>query len=84
MPITAPTLNATPASRGTGYVEVVHFASSTPNIGHLMEYKGGIKQTGKWYDPPLRFKDGAINVPKGPGMGVRLDKKVLSAAKKIV
>jgi len=69
---------------GTGYVEVVHFASFTPNIGHLMEYKGGIKQTGKWYDPPLRFKDGAINVPKGPGMGVRIDKKVLDNAEKMI
>lgn len=69
---------------GTGYVEAVHFASFTPNIGPLMEYKGGIKQTGKWYDPPLRFKDGAINVPKGPGMGVRIDKKVLSKAEKMV
>jgi L-alanine-DL-glutamate epimerase-like enolase superfamily enzyme len=49
-----------------------------------MEYKGGIGQTGKWYDPPLRFKDGAINVPKGPGMGVRIDKKVLSKAEKMV
>ena len=69
---------------GTGYVEVVHFASFTPNIGSFMEYKGGVEETGKWYDPPLRFKDGALNVPKGPGMGVRLDKKVLSAAKKMV
>ncbi len=69
---------------GTGYVEVIHFASFTPNIGPFMEYKGGIDQTGKWYDPPLRFKDGAINVPKGPGMGVRIDKKVLSKAKKMV
>jgi len=69
---------------GTGYVEVVHFASYTPNIGPFMEYKGGIGQTGKWYDPPLRFKDGAINVPKGPGMGVRIDKKVLNAAEKMV
>lgn len=69
---------------GTGYVEVVHFASFTPNIGAFMEYKGGVEQTGKWYDPPLRFKNGALNVPKGPGMGVRIDKKVLSAAKKMV
>jgi len=69
---------------GTGYVEVIHFASFTPNIGPFMEYKGGIEQTGKWYEPPLRFKNGAINVPKGPGMGVHIDKKVLSKAEKMV
>lgn len=68
---------------GTGYVEVIHFASFTPNIGPFMEYKGGIGQTGKWYDPPLCFKNGSINVPKGPGMGVRIDKKVLSDAEKM-
>ena len=49
-----------------------------------MEYKGGIDETGKWYEPPLRFKNGAINVPKGPGMGVQINTKLLRRATKMV
>lgn len=55
---------------GVGYVDVLHFASCTPNIGSFQEYKGGISKTGSWYDPPLRLKNGAINVPTGPGLGI--------------
>ncbi|MHC4536468.1 MAG: mandelate racemase/muconate lactonizing enzyme family protein [Planctomycetota bacterium] len=55
---------------GVGYVDVLHFASCTPNIGDFQEYKGGISRTGPWYDPPLRLKNGAINVPTGPGLGI--------------
>ena len=55
---------------GVGYVDVLHFASCTPNIGSFQEYKGDISRTGPWYDPPLRLKNGAINVPAGPGLGI--------------
>jgi len=72
------------SSGDTGYVETIHFASFTPNIGAYMEYKGGIDETGKWYEPPLRFKNGAINVPKGPGMGVQINTKLLRRATKMV
>ena len=58
---------------GVGYVDVLHFASFTPNMGPFQEYKGGLEQTGAWYDPPLRLKDGAINVPTGPGLGINAD-----------
>ena len=72
------------SSGDTGYVETIHFASFTPNIGAYMEYKVGIDETGKWYEPPLRFKNGAINVPKGPGMGVQINTKLLRRATKMV
>jgi L-alanine-DL-glutamate epimerase-like enolase superfamily enzyme len=55
---------------GVGYVDVLHFASCTSNIGDFQEYKGDISRTGPWYDPPLRLKNGAINAPTGPGMGI--------------
>jgi L-alanine-DL-glutamate epimerase-like enolase superfamily enzyme len=42
-------------------------------MGSFQEYKGNIEQTGQWYDPPLRLKDGAINVPAGPGLGIVAD-----------
>ena len=68
---------------GVGYVDVLHFASCTPNIGDFHEYKGGLAKTGPWYDPPLRLKDGAINVPTGPGLGITNDADILRDAKPV-
>jgi L-alanine-DL-glutamate epimerase-like enolase superfamily enzyme len=61
------------SGEGTGSIDVLQFASFTPNMGPFQEYKGNIEQTGPWYDPPLRLRDGAINVPAGPGLGVVAD-----------
>ena len=58
-------------SSGFGYADMLHFASFTPNIGRFQEYKGSVKETGKYFDPPLRLKDGMINVPAGPGFGIK-------------
>jgi L-alanine-DL-glutamate epimerase-like enolase superfamily enzyme len=66
---------------GVGYVDVLQFASCTPNMGPFQEYKGDLERTGPWYDPPLRLKDGAINVPTGPGLGLAVD--VLRDAKPV-
>jgi L-alanine-DL-glutamate epimerase-like enolase superfamily enzyme len=54
-----------------GYVDMLHFASFTPNIGRFQEYKGSVNETGNYFDPPLRLKDGLINVPTGPGFGIK-------------
>jgi L-alanine-DL-glutamate epimerase-like enolase superfamily enzyme len=69
---------------GTGYVEVIHFASFTPNAGPFHEYKGDVEKSGRWYDPPLHLKDGKINVPKGLGLGMAIDSSYLKDASKIV
>jgi L-alanine-DL-glutamate epimerase-like enolase superfamily enzyme len=61
------------SGEGTGCIDVLQFASFTPNMGPFQEYKGNIEQTGQWYDPPLRLRDGAINVPTGPGLGIVAD-----------
>jgi L-alanine-DL-glutamate epimerase-like enolase superfamily enzyme len=61
------------SGEGTGCIDVLQFASFTPNMGPFQEYKGNIEQTGQWYDPPLRLEDGAINVPTGPGLGIVAD-----------
>ena len=66
---------------GVGYVDVLHFASCTPNIGEFHEYKGGLERTGPWYDPPLRLKNGAINVPTAPGLGITEEANILRDAK---
>ncbi len=69
---------------GTGYVDVVQFASFTPNIGPYHEYKGGVEKSGKWYDPPLNSDNGVIKAPTGPGMGTTIGDDYLANAKKIV
>jgi len=68
---------------GVGYVDVLNFCSFTPNVGPFHEYKGGIETTGAWYDPPLRFVDGTINIPRGPGSGIRIDPAVLAKAEAV-
>jgi L-alanine-DL-glutamate epimerase-like enolase superfamily enzyme len=68
---------------GVGYVDVLHFASCTPNIGDFHEYKGGLERTGHWYDPPLRLKNGAINVPTAPGLGITNVADILRNAKQV-
>ena len=67
-------------SGGFGFVYMLHFASCVPNIGPWQEYKEGIKQYGNWFDPALRISDGAITVPKGPGLGLADPKELLDGA----
>jgi L-alanine-DL-glutamate epimerase-like enolase superfamily enzyme len=67
-------------SGGFGFVYMLHFASCVPKIGPWQEYKEGVKQYGSWFNPPLRIADGAITVPKGPGVGIVEPKEVLKDA----
>jgi L-alanine-DL-glutamate epimerase-like enolase superfamily enzyme len=68
---------------GVGYVDVLQFASCTPNIGGFQEYKGDISRTGPLYNPPLRLKNGAINIPVGPGLGIADVSGLLKNAKPV-
>lgn len=67
-------------SGGFGFVYMLHFASCTPKIGPWQEYKEGVKQYGDWFNPPLRIVDGALTVPKGPGVGIADPKEILKGA----
>ncbi len=69
---------------GVGFVEVLQFASCTPNAGKFQEFKGNLKKLSQWYDPPLRLKDGAINIPEGPGMGINANPDFLQKARRII
>jgi L-alanine-DL-glutamate epimerase-like enolase superfamily enzyme len=70
-------------SSGLGYSQLVHFASCTPNIGPYMEFKGDVRQTGGWFDPPIVFHDGALSVPTAPGFGMVAAPELLKKAAKI-
>jgi L-alanine-DL-glutamate epimerase-like enolase superfamily enzyme len=67
-------------SGGFGFVYSLHFAACTPKIGPWQEYKKGVETYGKWFDPPLKIEDGAITIPKGPGVGIADPKEILKGA----
>jgi L-alanine-DL-glutamate epimerase-like enolase superfamily enzyme len=67
-------------SGGFGFVYSLHFASCTPRIGPWQEYKNGVETYGQWFDPPLKITDGAISIPKAPGLGLADPTKLLAGA----
>jgi L-alanine-DL-glutamate epimerase-like enolase superfamily enzyme len=71
-------------SGGFGFVYMLHFASYTPDIGLYQEYKRNIEKYSNWFDPHLEIKNGAITVPKGPGVGITDIGDILKGAKPVV
>lgn len=57
-------------SSGFGYVYVLHFASYIPNIGKYQENKAGVKETGYLFAPQMEVKNGVIQAPTSPGLGM--------------
>jgi len=70
-------------SGGFGFVYMLHLASYIPNIGRYQEYKEGTEKYAGWFNPPLKIADGAISVPKGPGMGIANVADVLQGAERV-
>jgi L-alanine-DL-glutamate epimerase-like enolase superfamily enzyme len=58
---------------GLGYLEVIHFASFTPNIGPFMEFKGNTDLPMTCDTSSLKCKDGQVQCPTGVGFGVTID-----------
>lgn len=65
---------------GLGYLDVVHFASFTPNIGPFMEFKGNTELPVECATSSLRCEKGVVRCPTGPGFGVRLDAEFVKRA----
>ncbi len=68
-------------SGGFGFVYMLHFAAVVKDPGKYQEYKRGIEKYAGWFDPPLRYEDGAFVTVEGPGVGIRDIKEVLKEAK---
>jgi L-alanine-DL-glutamate epimerase-like enolase superfamily enzyme len=66
---------------GAASVNILQFASTTPNIGPFMEYvsRGPAKRE-SWYTPNFEIRNGVIPVPSGPGMGLEFDPDFLKKA----
>lgn len=58
---------------GLGYLDVVHFASFTPNIGPFMEFKGNADLPVECPTSSLKCENGMVRCPEGPGFGVLID-----------
>jgi L-alanine-DL-glutamate epimerase-like enolase superfamily enzyme len=58
---------------GLGYLDVVHFASFTPNIGPFMEFKGNTDLSVHCPTSSLKPENGIVRCPDGPGFGVTID-----------
>jgi L-alanine-DL-glutamate epimerase-like enolase superfamily enzyme len=68
-------------SGGFGFVYMLHFASVVGDIGKYQEYKLGMEKYGSWFDPPITVKNGLMNVPTGPGVGIKDPAALLKDAK---
>jgi L-alanine-DL-glutamate epimerase-like enolase superfamily enzyme len=58
---------------GLGYLDVVQFASFTPNIGPFQEFKGDATIPVSCPTSSLKCENGLVRCPTGPGFGVTID-----------
>ncbi len=70
-------------SGGLGYSQMIQFVSCMPNLYDYQEYKGDIRETGGWFDPPIVFRDGKLSVPTAPGFGMTAAPDLLQDAEVI-
>ena len=68
---------------GLGYLDVVQFASFTPNIGEFMEFKGNTDLPVNCATSSLKCDRGCVRCPSGTGFGVTLDAKFVGRATKL-
>jgi L-alanine-DL-glutamate epimerase-like enolase superfamily enzyme len=68
---------------GLGYLEVVHFASFTSNIGPFMEFKGNTDLPIACDSSSLKCKDGQVQCPTGSGFGVTIDADFVKRAQPV-
>jgi L-alanine-DL-glutamate epimerase-like enolase superfamily enzyme len=65
---------------GLGYLDVIHFASFTPNVGPHMEFKGNASLPVSCATSSLRCERGRVRCPTGIGFGVTVDPDVVKKA----
>jgi L-alanine-DL-glutamate epimerase-like enolase superfamily enzyme len=68
---------------GLGYLEVVHFASFTPNIGKFMEFKGNTDLPIACDTSSIKCQNGHVRCPTGIGFGVTVDEAFVKRAQPV-
>ncbi len=70
------------ADPNTAYM--LHLASVVPNLGPFQEYRAQGPQPSPWWGAPsFKARDGAVQVPTGPGLGVEYDPAMWTRAEVI-
>ena len=63
---------------------ILHFASAIPNIGDHMEFPWrNPPRPASWYTPNFVVRDGFVDVPTGPGLGISYDTAYLKKLVKV-
>ena len=70
-------------SGGLGYMNVLHFASYTPDPGPHQEFKGESNTPLSCPTSTLVCRNGVVRCPSGPGFGVTIDEDYVRKAKKV-
>ncbi|MBI3878594.1 MAG: mandelate racemase/muconate lactonizing enzyme family protein [Verrucomicrobia bacterium] len=68
---------------GLGHLDVVHFASFTPNIGPFMEFKGNTDLPVECATSSLKCEQGKVRCPTGTGFGVTIDPDFVKQAQPV-
>lgn len=68
---------------GAEEAHLLQFVASVPNLEGLQEYNGRARADESWYAPQLTIKNGALEVPDGPGLGIVIDPAALRKAELI-
>jgi L-alanine-DL-glutamate epimerase-like enolase superfamily enzyme len=66
-----------------GYLDLVHFASFTSNIGPFMEFKGNADIPVQCETSSLKADNGMVKCPAGVGFGVTVDPDFVKKAKAV-
>ena len=72
------------ARLGAHTVYTLHFASCVQHLGKYQEYNAALPHgADAWVTPTLQVRNGALQVPEGPGFGVGIDFGILRRAKRL-
>ena len=63
---------------GISLAAMVHLAAATPNLGYACDTHWPWKTEDVVAGTPFTFAGGALSVPRGPGLGVELDRDALA------
>jgi L-alanine-DL-glutamate epimerase-like enolase superfamily enzyme len=69
------------ARLGVDPVYMLHLASCIPT--QYQEFNARVHEPESWFTPTLEVKNGLLQVPREPGLGIRIDSKVLRRAKRL-
>jgi len=77
-------MDITPHAPQPGYqaAYMLHLASATANLGRFQEFPAARFEQSAWYAPHIQIRDGMVQVPTGPGIGIAIDPDYLDKAER--